>query len=350
MVLNYRSKQETCRCNIYTFFLFWGDWGECYFMGRMLFFFVWANIIRPYGLIAYICVDLIKTVWNSVMKRIVLVFCLFFAFIGTSWAQESTKTTEKKLELLPKGRWFKPLYLDPLAPQMFGSITAVTPKGSSSFTSFLPFGIGTYKSFLRNNGKHRWEWGIEFLAVTQFAFDKNTLGTGRTMLGVDYKAASNLTYLVHDDLAIRFRLYHLSAHWGDDFIIINSIPNFDGAKLYNYNQFDITAQWSKEKLRYYAGAGIIPFQEVDFDGLSFQTGLYYSHPQTKFLRYIAGADVKSFQFFDFRPQVKAAIGVELGHQQTIRFIIEYFNGHQPYLMYSDPNPVQWIGLGTSFNW
>ncbi|MGB0521839.1 MAG: DUF1207 domain-containing protein [Flammeovirgaceae bacterium] len=259
-----------------------------------------------------------------------------------------------KLELLPKGRFFKPLYLDPLEAQMFGSIAGISQNRSvfNPQRSFLPFGIGTYKSFLRNNGKHRWEWGIEFLAITQFEFDKNDLGTGRTMIGVDYKAASNLTYLIRDDLAIRFRLYHLSAHWGDDFVIINNISTFDSAKLYNYNQFDITLQWEKERLRYYAGAGVIPFQNVDFDGFSMQAGLYYHIPKTNFVRYITGADVKSFQYFDFRPQIKAAFGVELGKKdkQTIRFLVEYFNGHQPYLTYIDPDPLQWIGLGTSFNW
>lgn len=266
-------------------------------------------------------------------------------------AQEEKKNT---LQVFPKGRWFKPLYLDPLDAQVFGSIASIS-QNKSPFgfdKSFLPFGIGGYKAILRNDGDKKWEWGAEFLVVTQFEWDKNAIGTGRTMLGVDYKVASNLTYMVKEDFALRIRLYHLSAHWGDDFIILNNISTFDSAKLYNYNQFDVVGQWYKKKLRYYAGIGLIPFQDVDFDGLSFQAGAYYSHHKSDILRYIAGIDTKYYDYFDFRPQVKAAIGIELGNlnkSQNIRFMIEYFNGHRPYLSYENPEPVQWLGLGTSFN-
>jgi len=78
----------------------------------------------------------------------------------------------------------------------------------------------------------------------------------------------------------RIRLYHISTHDGDDFLIRNAIHSYN-PNPENYEQLDVTHSYTHKRWRFYGNAGLnISFSDLR-KRLSFEFGYEYRYPLKK---------------------------------------------------------------------
>lgn len=290
-------------------------------------------------------------------------------FAGVSTAQEQTSSSK----WLPTTQVFEPLLFDPLEAQSYGTVARIANAGNSfNQDAYAPFAVGFSKGIWTktNDRGLKQQVNVEFANFTQFEWLKNA--TERNMLNSDYKIGFSYQ-LGHNQWALRARWYHLSSHIGDDIIIRRGITNFETYKpsAGNYELLDVTGTYYLGDFRFYATLGAIARLNSPRQQFMFQFGTqwikHWRGGDSPF-HWIAGADVKSWQFTNYTPGVKygAGIGYGEGRHTSVALLVEGYWGHLPYgqneksaPVYTNPAPayptaewggrVQWIGLGVYVN-
>ncbi len=246
--------------------------------------------------------------------------------------------------------YFMPLILDPTACLTSGGLMQL--KGSESMNEgiYIPVNIGFQQSIFRFQKSD--DMGIEFgfaaAAFTQFTIKavENYKYLGE-IENTDYKASGFINVLF-DKWATRLRLFHISSHLADDYILRNqiAIPN---PGTVNYEQLDLTTSCQQQFMRYYLGIGMVITPHAVRERLSLQSGMYYRKivGGKEMLRLAGGMDVKIFEQNNYRPNIKSAIGLELGatDKTHLGLFLEYYNGHLPYSTL-EYNIVQWLGVSA----
>ena len=102
-------------------------------------------------------------------------------------------------------------------------------------------------------GKGESELGLDVVALTQFELYEDANDTKRRMMNVDYRIGLHYQFR-NETSSTRVRLYHLSSHLGDDYVISRGITSFFENKV-NYEQIDVTHSVQYRSIRYYGGFG-----------------------------------------------------------------------------------------------
>lgn len=267
-----------------------------------------------------------------------------FLFIGTTFVQSQ----ESKIEFLPDERIFPQLTLDPLECQIYGGIHRLYEKGTDAFGVYTPVNLGFSKAMLRKgleNGK--FELGLEVAAYTQFDIhevEEGVLLGG--LLNIDYKASSYLAY-VQNKQVFKFRIFHISSHLGDDYLIRNEITTRNDQTV-NYEQIDIMYMYQSKFGWIYAGLAEVFTPNAYRERFSFQLGYQglYRLKESNFAL-VSGIDIKSYQQNDFYPNTRIGFGISYLKQNIpkIQILLEYYNGHLPYSTL-EYRQVQWIGISS----
>lgn len=256
------------------------------------------------------------------------------------------KAQDRKI-FLPESSYFEPIILDPLESQIFTSFVKRFDENKEKEGLYVPFSIGGRRMIYRKEkekGKS-WEAGLEVVALTQFEYVTVNDTWKRSILNSDFKIAFPLVWKIDSSSCIRFRIYHLSSHEGDDFIFINKRTSLKPNPV-NYEQVELHYSRYFKKTRFYVGAGVNPRIETIRKRLSFQTGFHRStflksDSKTKLF---FGTDVKIFEQNEYSPNIKAGAGLEFGSIKPMRIILEYYNGNLPYSMYEYIHTT-WFGFG-----
>lgn len=258
-----------------------------------------------------------------------------------------------RTEFLPKGHLFEPLRLDPLEAQTSVSVLpSYHMDGERYDGTFVQFTFGLIKPFVRRyRGPDRAsEWSLDVASYTQFEIFDDAAGVQRRRLvNTDYRVSfiHNRRYGPNN---WRFRLYHLSSHLGDDYLIRNQI-NFYTPNAVNYELIDVTYSRYVGAVRLYGGAGFGLRRPVERKRLSGQIGIFYRKPQVaSAVRLVGGVDVKVWQQTNYRPGVKAGIGIEVGRtvNNNLVFMLETYSGFRPYSQY-EAERTRWFGIGAYFH-
>ncbi len=256
------------------------------------------------------------------------------------------------ISFLPSGGYFGTITLDPSACQLGGSLLAFALNGDLEPKAYIPLSLGVEKMILRReqDTSHGFEIGFEIAIFTQFDIvDVGEAYLG-TMLNADYRVAALLHYRDNRH-TYRFRLFHMSSHLGDDYIIRNQV-NSPTSNLLNYEQLDLTRSTQSGDSRYYYGLGLNVSPHTIRERLAAQLGCFYTKPLASRpdLRYLYGADIRVFEQNRYRPNLKLGIGLEFGSSRSnpLRIILEYYNGHLPYSTL-EHQLVQLFGIGLYFN-
>jgi Protein of unknown function (DUF1207) len=252
----------------------------------------------------------------------------------------------------PKQRIFKALWLDPNEAQAYGSVNLYWEENEKQNKAYLPFGFGFYKSLVRINGRRPVELGFDLSAHIQFEWLEAGGKFVRNILNTDYKISFVASRQLDEHHALRLRVYHVSSHLGDDYLIQNNIGSYF-PNPNNYEQLDLTWRRSGDRLDVYGGMGVVIRPETIRKRLSMQAGAYFDQPLREGslpAGFIAGADVKILQQNDFNPGLKLAAGLRLGNKaaRPMRFILEFYRGNLPYSPFEFKR-VQWLGLGLNFS-
>lgn len=258
----------------------------------------------------------------------------------------------KEFEFIPRGMLFEPINLDPTECIIYGGLTSLWDGGENMDGLYIPMNIGFQQSFFRwtKENNIRFEFGMEAAVFTQFTvipYNEAYLGE---LMNIDYKV-SGLFNIQKNRITLRARLFHVSSHLGDDYILRNNI-NEPNPGTNNYEQFDFTGEYRIKNLRLYGGAGTVITKHAQRDRISFQGGFVIKKSfrgNSKF-RHTAGMDIKSFQQNDYRPAFRSALGIEIGSEDKshLGLQLEYYNGHLPYSIL-EYKIVQWIGISAYFH-
>ncbi|MBO0932883.1 DUF1207 domain-containing protein [Fibrella aquatilis] len=306
------------------------------------------------------------------MRGLVLTGALCLLYL-TARPQSATDTTAyPRKEWFPKNHLFAPILLDPIEAQVYGSALPffnTTGERKVGFTetdtrdkelnrgTIVPFAFGFHKPFYRVTTApgQAHEWGLDVGSFTQFQVFNDTSRLAKKPGQLVYKIINNdykLSFWYNfrkGRTSYRVRLYHVSSHLGDDYIVRYQL-NYYTPNAVNYELLDFT--YSRDLpigLRIYGGAGVCLRGQTERQRFNLEAGAYYREPGTKKQRLVGGVDVKAWQQTNFRPGIHAGIGYELGRStQNLTAMLDMYYGYRPYGQY-EYQTVAWAGIGLYFN-
>lgn len=281
------------------------------------------------------------------MKRAIhVVAFLFLLFLPL---KAETRTSDTAFIVFPGTRLLPSFFIDPLECQTSGGSYFLFREGQST-SLYSSVNLGFKVPVFAGHSKSL-SWEINFGAATFTQFDLLKRNDGSYLAGLlnnDYKMAGDIV-LKKSDQALRFRLFHISSHPGDDYMLRHNdtIPN---DKSQNYEQADLTYMHYFESAYCYVGAGEVYTPYVFRKRLSFQGGGLINFRTSRKLGLFAGSDIKSLAENEFIPDIRCAFGISLnGKDETLlRLWLDYYSGQLPYSTL-DYGRVNWIGLGLKIN-
>lgn len=284
------------------------------------------------------------------MFKFHLILLLLFLFISlqalqTLQAQEQAHFTAT---WLPKENLFETVIWDPLSGQTGGSLNAFWDEGAFAEKVYATFIFGMQRSFYKREYASglKWDIGLDFGIFTQFEFKKNR----KNLLNTDFRMGIPIT-LMKDSWALRLNLFHLSSHFGDDYIFRNDIEDYTPASL-TYEQVDLSFYHYRGTSRYYAGIGIVLRSNADRKLLSFHAGFDGRKVinQAKTISLIWGAHLNLDEQTDYKIGIKPGIGFQFGRedQKPLKLILEFYTGPALYGAYEFKSITQ-FGLGLYYS-
>ena len=262
----------------------------------------------------------------------------------------STYAQDKKVSLLAPGAYFDPLLFDPTESLSGAGIFNLWENSEDVTGIFVPVNLALQQSLIRYkvDSTSGWEFALQAAAFTQFEIKH--VGDGvylGGMLNVDYRATGIISYR-NRIMSVRFRLFHISSHLADDYIIRNNITTPTPNTL-NYEQVDLTASINLGSFRPYAGFGYVFTPNSVRQRWSFELGGEYRQPdrEDKFARVLAGVDVKFYEENAYTPGYRAGAGIELGqtYKTHIALLLDFYHGHLPFSTF-EYRRVIWFGVSS----
>jgi hypothetical protein len=276
------------------------------------------------------------------MSGRIIISILFSAIV--LWAEAQDR--HKKAEFLPEQHYFDPLILDPVESQSYGALYAYYEEGEWQNKIYSPLSLGFQLPVVQwDKGEYGFEIGFLAAVFFQFEFVEPTSVFLVNLINTDFKAGIPFTFR-KKRFSLRTTLYHVSSHFSEEYIFRYQIDGFSVNKN-TYEAIDFHASWQFDRMRYYAGMGIVINSPWDRETWKFQGGLLFRMPvrQGSVFNYIAGADLQLHQepWWSLNAQLGAGIELSLNPSRTFQCMFQYFNGYLPYTQFTDIK-VQYIGV------
>jgi hypothetical protein len=280
------------------------------------------------------------------MKKIIL-FALFnFAIISSYGISDKKDST---ITFFPGYRLFPVVFLDPLECQINGASYFLSQKGRD-ISLYSLVNLGFTKPVIAKYGESI-SWELNFGAVTFTQFDLIREQNGNYLAGLlnnDFKLSGDLSLKKSNNI-LRIRLFHVSSHLGDDYMVrhADSLPN---NKSGNYEQADLTYLRLTGVNYWYAGIGEIYTKYVFRKRFSFQGGGLLNFGKSKHVNLFTSLNLKLLAENNFYPDIRTAFGVSVNRksESMIRIWMEYYSGQLPYSTL-DYGRVNWLGLAMCLN-
>ena len=275
-----------------------------------------------------------------------LLFCLLSAHPLT--AQKAKHETS----YFPSKSYWVPIMLDPIAAQTNGSLNAYWKDGKQKDIVWAIFAFGFQRPLImwKYKSGRVLELGMEVASFTQFEFKWVNGISQRNILNTDFKVGMPLVYHTKK-WNYRLRMFHVSSHWGDDYMIRNHIYHYIPNAV-NYEQMDFTASYTKGFYRVYGGVGLVIRPETIRKRWDFEAGFFITKELgiRKTLALIGGMDIKAYQQNNFNPGFNTAVGIRLANREKhpFKLLLQYYHGNLPFGVY-EARHVQWLGLGLYMN-
>ncbi|MBU1369679.1 MAG: DUF1207 domain-containing protein [Bacteroidetes bacterium] len=255
-------------------------------------------------------------------------------------------------EWLGKASLFPAKPLDYREAQFSGSLYVLhTPSGWPN-RMFANYSAGINRSIYRWNGstdKPR-EFGLEIATFTQFIFEDPLNWFQVNHFNTEYKVGIHYNWQNSNHWAFRLRLYHISAHLGDDFIYRFYINAYlDNSRIYEV--LDFSAAYAFQHFEIYGTVGIIPHSAYERKRLMADIGGSWSKPirQKDWLRWMLAMHTQFEQETNFYPGTRLAAGIEIGKEGSapLTIMLDVFHGYIPFSLF-DKARITWIGGSMSF--
>ena len=183
-----------------------------------------------------------------------------------------------------------------------------------------------------------WQVGLQGGVFSIFDQERES----NDQLNVDYLVALPVSYR-RDEWSGRARVYHVSSHLGDEFILNQNVrERLD----ISFEAFDLLVSRDYDKLRVYGGGGYIIRTTESLDRPMLQAGGEWLQPQVFWgLDLALGADYKSWDAQDWtlNQSYQAALLLKR-NKQELRFILEYYHGDSfnGQFLFDD---LEYVGIG-----
>jgi hypothetical protein len=247
-----------------------------------------------------------------------------------------------------KGKWFckEPLFETPIATTTKEVASSASFRNhinnDIAYTGFVSIGdtVPIYRWFDLFQEGSSFEIGVG--GAVWANFDLEDISTD--LINADYLFQIPFTYSIKN-WSYRFRIYHISSHLGDEFMVRNpdierKNPSFEAIEYLTSLQYD-------SKLRLYNGFGLIIGDDPKFTigKMYTQIGLEYKHPINLsyngldfFLFY--AMDFQFWEIHGFKPFISLGPGIEIStpehNDAKFRIFLNYYNGYKDGQFFYEP--------------
>lgn len=280
------------------------------------------------------------------MKRIILSFLILPPLLL------HPQTPGRKADWFPRGNLYPTIRLDYTESQISGSLYFFHAERGWQNRGFGMFSVGLRYNVIRwqHAPERASELGFELAAFSQFIFEDPFGDFQTNLFNVEFKVGVHYQYRIRD-WRFRGRVYHISTHLGDDYIFRYGILGFiNNPRIYEV--VDLSACWARGGWNLYATAGAVFHSAYARTPLLAQGGVQFVHPvgKMKWIRWVAGTDIRVEQAQGFRPGIHAGAGIGMGPggRFPVTLMADYYYGYMPYSLY-DHLLIQWIGATIYFN-
>ncbi len=286
---------------------------------------------------------------SFVSGRAALTLFLCLSLSPDIHAKAVSSQKDSILIFFPENRLFPDIFLDPLECQVMGGSYFLTQK-EMDLILYSTVNFGFNKPVFSKKGKY-YSWELSFGAAAYTQFDLMRNGEGSYLAGLmnsDFKISGDYAVRRKNNL-LRFRIFHISSHLGDDYMQRHS-DTLTNDKSGNYEQADLTYMRKYGNSYFYAGAGGVYNKYAFRERLSFQAGGLLNFRNTGAVNLFSGIDLKVLAENDFNPDIRTAFGVSFNRksESLIRIWAEYYSGRLPYSTI-DYGRVNWYGLAMMFS-
>lgn len=257
---------------------------------------------------------------------------------GTAAEQQAARQIE--VEPLPPGPLFKPLLADPREPRM--SLNWQRHRTEALDFDAADISMGAYFPFAEGErGDGRYQIGLQGGVFALFNLDSDSFD----LINADYLIGFPVSWRRHAWSA-RVRLYHLSSHLGDEFLLGN--PGIDRVNL-SYEVIDglLSHEWARWRL--YGGAGAIVHSEPDLDpGLAQFGAEYIWGTLWDGVDLTLGADLKGTDEQDWEVNQSYRAGLSFTRStREVRLLLQHYRGYSPNGQFFTER-LRYTGLGLYF--
>ena len=229
----------------------------------------------------------------------------------------------------PTGDIFWPLLADPKQPEFF--VSARRYKVEDEYFTTAAVGYGETFGLYRQAGE-RPQDGLQISIAGALLAQFDLGAPSFDLVNADYIIGVPITYRKGDQ-SMRLRLYHQSSHLGDEFLLR---VNPERVNL-SFEALEYIYSYDFNSLRLYGGGEYMVHRDPsDLKPFSFHGGIEYRGRNVLWNngRWLAAADIKSWEQHDWRPDVSVAIGTEFGPAQPgrrrMRVMLEGYRGYNPH--------------------
>jgi hypothetical protein len=263
-------------------------------------------------------------------------------------AQETPSKSKQKghFTLLPHRDLFPPLVASPREPQF----SARYEKNNTEIDGNYAASVNSFGDYLPI-----FEYTLDEERALQFSVDGalyaifNLDTPSLDLFNMDFITGFSLAYQHNESLTFRARLFHVSSHLGDEFIIAN--PDIQ-RKNSSYEDFQIVAAYSIDEWRFYGGGGHIvrSDREIEAEPWSTKAGIEFRRPTGYFnIDTLAAVELQSVQRMNWRLNRSVMAGVVFlqSEAREVRFMGNYYSGGSQHGQFFRES-LEYFGFGVYF--
>ena len=265
--------------------------------------------------------------------------------LSTASHAATTLVPPPGLLLFPRRPLFAPLLADPREPHASGSLLAYRPGAelhrvwAAGFGANLPMVGGD----LGSGGQ--WQFGVQGDVFTLWNLDT----VSDDHVNADFFVGLPVTWR-WDKLSAMARLYHISSHLGDEFLL--SHPRVARVNM-AYEAVDVKISYDLGAVRVYGGGGRMIRRDPETVGRgALQAGAEYTHSRAYvrgLLRPVVALDLQKHEKSGWgATDVSARAGFQLEHraraERRALLLLEYYNGKDPNGQFFT-RTISYAGLG-----
>lgn len=238
------------------------------------------------------------------------------------------------------------LFLPPIADQR-------QSRTHISFQQYdLDFGGYTIGSvgYGTNFGIVRWrraaQIGVDGSVQAIFNMDAESMD----LINADYFVGIPLT-LRRGDASARVRVFHLSSHLGDEFLLLPQPIPPPPRKNLSFEALDVLASWEHRGVRVYGGGFVVLHStERMRQTVRAQAGLEYRRSLRRGFVFLSGADLaRAAAGGGIDASVKTGIQLPVPtSEHTVQFLLELYDGRVPHGQFFEEIAVRYVGLSVVF--